>query len=332
MLTADRRAGVGVIFILTIATLLVIVMIGIVLVVDDTKLLQLPTNKTTSMQQQGRRRLWLNFQDPSSISLKDSFGASDVQYHQNSQASALVSIVGPGGFVVKGTCDLASIKEHKETVHLGMFVKHGLHVTKNLLRNCPAVEQHVLVSTRRLPFIQWYPMLKWNRFTISKTNEHKMLAVRSPSSFYKSAFNHVCNKVTATKMKWRQKNHVNCTNPDEFDRIMKLQSAQRTGELNSWSNPFSLKNSIMKSKDIRTIMLVDYQCIPKVISNLCGNKLVDNTKVVSKSGNSAAEQGYIDYWSLQNYTQLPRDPFTQFWEEIYDVLAAECCLELVKED
>ena len=90
----------------------------------------------------------------------------------------------------------------------------------------------------------------------------------------------------------------------------------------------------MKSKDIRTIMLVDYQCIPKVISNLCGNKLVDNTKVViGKSGNSAVEQGYIDYWSMQNYTQqLPRDPFTQFWEEIYDVLAAECCLELVKED
>ena len=77
MLTANRRVGVGVIFIfiLTIATLLVIVTIGILLVVDDTKLLQSPTNKTTSMQQQGRRRLWLNFQDPSSISLKDSFGA-----------------------------------------------------------------------------------------------------------------------------------------------------------------------------------------------------------------------------------------------------------------
>ena len=129
MLMADRRVGVGVIFILTIAALAIVTIV----VVDDTKLLQSPTNKTTSMQQQGRRRLWLNFQDPSSISIKDSFGASDVQYHQNSQASALVNIVGPGGFVVKGTCDLASIKEHKETVHLGMFVKHGLHVTKQLL-------------------------------------------------------------------------------------------------------------------------------------------------------------------------------------------------------
>ena len=90
MKASRRRVGV--------ATTIVILLVIVVSLVVDIKhhhsddesnfakyhLLPTHTNQTT-VQQQGRRQLWLNnYQDPSSIALKDPFGASEVHYHQNS--------------------------------------------------------------------------------------------------------------------------------------------------------------------------------------------------------------------------------------------------------
>lgn len=44
----------------------------------------------------------------------------------------------PGGFEVKGRCNLDHIKYEKKTVELGMFVKQGLHSTKKPIpKECP---------------------------------------------------------------------------------------------------------------------------------------------------------------------------------------------------
>ena len=53
--------------------------------------------------------------------------------------------IGPGGYAVKGACwrSLQSIKDRKERVNLGMFVKHGL---QDIGDDCTAVEKHVLVK------------------------------------------------------------------------------------------------------------------------------------------------------------------------------------------
>ena len=111
MKASRRRVGV--------ATTIVILLVIVVSLVVDIKhhhsndeshfaqyhdLLSTHTNQTT-VQQQGRRQLWLNnYQDPSSIALKDPFGASDVHYNQNSfqdaQTIAQHQINGPTSALV----------------------------------------------------------------------------------------------------------------------------------------------------------------------------------------------------------------------------------------
>ena len=53
---------------------------------------------------------------------------------------------------------------------------------------------------------------------IGKTSGHKMLAVRNPASFYKSAFNHLCNEMTNITIEWRQKRQVDCWQTNEIER------------------------------------------------------------------------------------------------------------------
>ena len=101
-------------------------------------------------------------------------------------------------------------------------------------------------------------------------------------------------------------------------------------ELAKRNDPFLLKEMIMKSQKVRRIMLVDYRCIPKVITTLCGDPMMSYESIAGDShSNSAAGQNYTDFWSMHNHT-LPFNPFNRFWDNIYAFFAEVCCLELVK--
>jgi hypothetical protein len=67
----------------------------------------------------------------------------------------------PGGFAVKGRCNLEQIKYEKKTVELGVFVKHGLHSTKNLIpKECPFLESHwVTFPEEGMYESPWYPKM-----------------------------------------------------------------------------------------------------------------------------------------------------------------------------
>lgn len=242
----------------------------------------------------------------------------------------------PGDFVLKGTCDLQRIKSNQphETVDLGMFVKHGLHVTRNFFpRDCitnggGGVDRHVIVAERSGPLSierAWYPTRTVNEF-IDSPATHKILAVRDPKSFYKSAFNHICNKDTEKKEAWRRKHDINCRRRHELKKMMQLDQQ----ELAYNHSPFRLKKIIMKSSKVRNIMLVDYTCIPKVISSLCEEPMVSSPEELGEYGNSAVAQDYTDYWSMHNRT-IPNTQYFWFWTDVYETLKHECCLEFVKE-
>ena len=112
MKASRRRIGVA-------ATIVISLVIVVILVVDikhlqvhhsddESHVAQyqlLATTNQTTVQQQGRRQLWLNnYQDPSNIALKDPFGASDVHYNQHSfqdaQTIAQHQINGPTSALV----------------------------------------------------------------------------------------------------------------------------------------------------------------------------------------------------------------------------------------
>mmetsp|Transcript_14121 Transcript_14121/g.30186 ORF Transcript_14121/g.30186 Transcript_14121/m.30186 type:complete len:283 (+) Transcript_14121:217-1065(+) len=238
----------------------------------------------------------------------------------------------PGDFVLKGTCDLERIKSNQphETVDLGMFVKHGLHLTRNFFpRDCSinGVDRYVIVAGQD-PLSKeraWYPTKTVFEF-IDSPATHKILAVRDPTSFYKSAFNHICNKDTEKKATWRREHDINCRRRHELKKMIDLDQQ----ELAYNHSPFRLKKIIMKSPKVRNVMLVDYTCIPKVISSLCEEPMVSSPEQLGEFGNSAVAQDYTDYWSMHNRT-LPNTQYFWFWTNVYETLKHECCLEFVKE-
>lgn len=236
------------------------------------------------------------------------------------------SYIIPGGFEVTGTCDLHKLVEEEKIAHLGMFVKHGLHTTnrKFFPEDCPNLMRNSLTSGHvDKEEVTWYPSQNVHAFI--RTKRPKLLAVRNRASFYKSAFNHVCNKMTKYKIDWRQNNNIDCSRKGEFDRIMKMDEQ----ELALRFSPFLLKSKIMKSWKVRQIMLVDYTCISQVVSIFCGDDGV-NDEIMEKIGtNSAESQHYVDFWSMHNNT-LPANRYGQFWDQISDKLSETCCLDLRK--
>ena len=76
----------------------------------------------------------------------------DRQGATTSSLSPRMKIHIPGGFEVKGKCNFQLIKEQNEKVDLGVFVKHGLHSTRNLIpKNCH-LESHILTLRLRESF------------------------------------------------------------------------------------------------------------------------------------------------------------------------------------
>jgi hypothetical protein len=154
-----------------------------------------------------------------------------------------------------------------------------------------------------------------------------MLAVRRQSSFYKSVFNHLCNKQTKSKVEWRRENHVNCSNEGEFVRLIELDSREMAAHI----SPFLVKEAIMQSNEVQTLMLVDYKCVPQIVQLLCGDFMsLSINRLDGKKMNSAEEQNNTDYWSM--YSRTTFAPFNPFWDIIYDKLSQMCCLELARLD
>ena len=124
-----------------------------------------------------------------------------------------------------------------------------------------------------------------------------MLAVRGQASFYRSAFNHVCNKKTKTKEEWRKQRDINCSRIEEFVKVVYLGEK----ELAINNNPYLAKEVIMRSTRIKRLMLVDYKCIPKIVNSLCDSPMISYENMSGTDSNSAIGQNYTDFWSLHDY-------------------------------
>ena len=81
---------------------------------------------------------------------------------KTSASSALPFGLGaPGGFEVKGACNLEGIRELSRAtpaVNLAMFVRHGLHTTKHFFpENCTILERHKITLRKTNTPNRFYP-------------------------------------------------------------------------------------------------------------------------------------------------------------------------------
>lgn len=232
----------------------------------------------------------------------------------------------PGGFKLRGECDLLAIKEQNVTIDLGVLPKHGVHSSNMIPRSCKysrnstsrGHKQHG-VKVRRYGYGE--NSLEFGQI-ITSGNEHKILPVRSQASFFRSAFNHVCNKNSGRKIQWRKMNNVDCTKEGELVRLLNLNEQ----EISSFS--FLRKEIVMQSREVRSVMLIDYKCLPKVVNSLCDEHMMSYENMTGDESNSAEGQNYTDYWAMHNFT--PFTPFNPFWDAVYERLEDVCCLEFVK--
>ena len=217
----------------------------------------------------------------------------------------------PGGFRIVGKCDLLSWKKYNETIDLAIFLKHGLHVASQIPRTCGMIKN--------------FRQNELSTFVEKNPSHHKILAVRDQRSWYKSAFNHVCNKKTPAKERWRMDNSVNCSRKGELFRLINLNEQEIF-----LPGPFVLKENIMHHESVKKIKLMDYTCLPKFINTICEEKMPTFQEMNGIFSNSADGQNYTDFWGMNSYSDFA--PFNPFWDVVYDHLPGDgvCCLELPK--
>jgi len=237
----------------------------------------------------------------------------------------------PGGLVLRGTCDLRALRKQGTPVDIGMFVKHGLHSSELIPKSCKVGPRRLKVtrftpgiSKRKTGNPKRFPAISRVERFVSSDSSHKVLPVRSQTSFYKSVFNHVCNHDSSIKRSWRERHHVNCTREGELARLLGLNEM----ELAYTSSPFLLKEIILRSPGINNVMLFDYKCLPTIVKALCDEPMPSYDNMTVEEKNSAADQNYTDYWALHNYSSFL--PFNPFWDEIYERLKETCCLEFAR--
>ena len=216
-----------------------------------------------------------------------------------------------GGLVAKRVCDLRGIKDRNETVTLAMFPKHGTHVSYGIPKDC-------------MKKIQVNSEEKVAEF-IHSESDHKILPVRGQASFYKSAFNHVCNKKTKAKNNFREHFDIDCTREGELGKLLSLNME----EISRKKSPFIMKEIIMQSREVRSVMLMDYTCLTDVVNSVCDASMQQYDELSGKQSNSALGQNYTDFWSMHNYPPLL--PFDPFWDDVYANLTETCCLEFTRQ-
>jgi len=240
------------------------------------------------------------------------------QWMNDTKAGSDLSPI-PGGFKLKGVCNLHNIKEQKAIVDYVGYVKHGLHSSSIIPQSCMYGSTSGGVTQDGVQLIRHKGWKNINEI-IESGNKNKILPVRSQASFYKSAFNHVCNK--HAKRDWRRKNHVNCTDKEALVKLLQLNQQ----EISSQFSPYLSKEILMKSSNVRSIMLIDFKCLPKVVNSLCDEHMLSYENMTGTESNSAEGQNYTDFWAMHNYT-----PFTPFWDIVYKRLEKVCCLDFVKD-
>eukprot|EP01083_Nonionella_stella_P096739 272016_1 len=253
--------------------------------------------------------------------------STPISYNLNQNDGSLPHI--PGGFQLRGMCNFQAIREQNATVDLAMFVKHGIHTSDHMPKSCHDSisngSKQEKVQMRRYSNMIDGSTSKAAANFIRSGNEHKILPVRPQTSFYKSAFNHLCNN--DRKERWRQKNHINCTNEGEFIKMLSLDS-DHAQEIGFAVSPFLWKEIIMQSHKVRSLMLIDYTCLPRVVNSICDEPMETYEHMSGRKSNSAEGQNYTDYWTMQN--NRPFVPFNPFWDVIYERLKDTCCLEFVR--
>ena len=156
-------------------------------------------------------------------------------------------------------------------------------------------------------------------------SDHKILPVRGQASFYKSAFNHVCNKKTKAKNNFRSHFDIDCTREGELGKLLSL----NTAEISWTKSPFIMKEIIMQSREVKSVMLMDYTCLTDVVNSVCDANMKQYDELSGKQSNSAAGQNYTDFWSMHDYAPLL--PFDPFWDTVYANLTETCCLEFTRQ-
>lgn len=218
------------------------------------------------------------------------------------------------GYAFAGTCETLSDPQfgNTSTFHLGAFVKHGV--------NAFGFARHACKDNHRIFFQNGALKLDGVPSFMSVPTDYKVLPVRGQASWHKSAYNHLCNKVAQAG--WRTRRRIDC---ETMDMSLYFQMLDEQ-EVKVNVDPNRVRASVVSHRP-KHIVFYDYLILEKLIEPLCKNLKI---RTSSAEINSAAGQGYIDYFS-----QWKVAPWTKsdFWDKMYDDLRrTNGCLHYVVSD
>ena len=98
-----------------------------------------------------------------------------------------------------------------------------------------------------------------------------------------------------------QKNHyhyINCSKEGEFVKLLEWYDHEVSIE----RSHFLLEETIMRPREVKRVILVDYTCIPRVVTALCGEPMASYESIAGEMSNSAVGQNYTNFCSMHNYT------------------------------
>lgn len=216
------------------------------------------------------------------------------------------------GYTFAGACKLDDAKFASGSFLFANIVKHGCHAQKYLQHHC---------HNERLVFRGGSP-LKWQTVHefVSSKERYKVVPVREHLSFYKSLYNHICNKKSKIKIKVRTRYSIDCSKRNELPSMASNNVAEMA---DAWSNIDRIKELIVLARP-KHLMFIDYKALGQLTDPLCKESL---TKLSGIHMNSAVAQGYTDYWSAYNVSEFyPTMPVAHIWDDIYPQLERDLCL------
>ena len=194
------------------------------------------------------------------------------------------------------------------------LVKHGVHA-QSWLKNKGRCRED------RLEFAGVLEAHEVDKF-VGHRRKYKVLPVRGQLSYFKSLYNHVCNKMTPEKVAARANHGVNCSRRDEFARLQSIGFE----EMNECYDPNRIRDRVVEAGP-EHLLFYDYAALGDLTDPFCENSLNDTVGTIGI--NSGTAQGYEDYWEAQSVSTW-RAGLSKFWDDMYVQLQRHKCLYFEK--
>ena len=217
------------------------------------------------------------------------------------------------GYHPPRACKLDGAEFANASFVFAALVKHGVH-SQSWLHNNGRCRKD------RLAFV---PALSTGKSSVPAfvrhPHTHKVLPVRGQLSFFKSVYNHVCNK--KLKAGLRAKNGINCSKQNEFAHLQSIEFQ----EMSSNRDPNRIRDLVVQAGP-KHLLFYDYAALGNLTAPFCENGLENMT---GEEMNSASDQEYVDHWGAQNVSTW-RAGLSKFWDDMSMQLKRYQCLHFEK--